>query len=408
MKIWKRLMAAVAAAVLALSTAVIPSTVTVEAAVPVFEAQDYDVLTNIIGAVESGGQVYGQRNFAEYAGAGANSSKEVTCTLGWAQHYGNEGRTLIQKIYSADPAAFRAIDTKGLIQAKLNVDWEAARWNPSAEEKSVLIALITSPIGKEKQDELFEELMSTFVAECAAKYTNDIRATMMYCEIRHLGGLTPVQRIFNRLNGDYSVDAILASLKKDQNDTSSSTQVGDAMYNSRHEKCAQWVKQYARSTSSDSNSNSNAGQDANADIPVNTDSSTYYIYRLYNRSTGEHFLTKSREETIILRNVGWVYEKVGWTAPKTSGTPIYRLYNPNNGDHHYTKSAEEKSILTKLGWRDEGIAFYSDDNKTVPIYREYNPNAKKSNHNFTSEIAEHSYLTSIGWKDEGSAFYGVA
>ena len=48
------------------------------------------VLTNIIGAVESGGQIYGNRRYEAYAGPYTNSSKEVTCTIGWAQNYGNE------------------------------------------------------------------------------------------------------------------------------------------------------------------------------------------------------------------------------------------------------------------------------------------------------------------------------
>ena len=72
------------------------------------------ILTNIIGAVESGGQVYGKRNYAAYAGKKQNSSNEKTCTLGWAQNYGNEGRTLCKMILKKDPAAFRKADTAGL------------------------------------------------------------------------------------------------------------------------------------------------------------------------------------------------------------------------------------------------------------------------------------------------------
>lgn len=41
------------------------------------------VLVNIIGAVESGGQIYGNRRYDAYAGPYTNSNKEVTCTLGW-------------------------------------------------------------------------------------------------------------------------------------------------------------------------------------------------------------------------------------------------------------------------------------------------------------------------------------
>ena len=48
--------------------------------------QNLDVLTNVIGAVESGGQVYGRRDYAAYAAPYTNSEKEHTITLGWAQN----------------------------------------------------------------------------------------------------------------------------------------------------------------------------------------------------------------------------------------------------------------------------------------------------------------------------------
>ena len=54
------------------------------------------ILTNIIGGVESGGQTYGKRKYGAYAGKAANADNEKTCTLGWAQNYGNEGRRLCQ------------------------------------------------------------------------------------------------------------------------------------------------------------------------------------------------------------------------------------------------------------------------------------------------------------------------
>ena len=53
-------------------------------------SQNMTVLTNIIGAVESGGQVYGKRRYDAYAAPYTNSSVEHTVTLGWAQNYGRE------------------------------------------------------------------------------------------------------------------------------------------------------------------------------------------------------------------------------------------------------------------------------------------------------------------------------
>lgn len=202
------------------------------------------VLTNIIGAVESGGQIYGKRRYDAYAGPYTNSSKEVTCTLGWAQNYGNEGRKLCKMILQKDPAAFREADTAN-IESKLSVDWVAAKWAPTTAQKRALVAIITTPAGKECQDALFADLMGKYIKSAEEYGVTSVPAQMMWCEIEHLGGLSPTKRIFNRAAKPYTPDSIFASLIKDQNDTSNNNQVGDKKFQSRHECCVKWIKQYA-------------------------------------------------------------------------------------------------------------------------------------------------------------------
>ena len=41
----------------------------------IMDKKQLEILTNIIGGVESGGQVYGQRRYEAYAGKRANSEK---------------------------------------------------------------------------------------------------------------------------------------------------------------------------------------------------------------------------------------------------------------------------------------------------------------------------------------------
>ena len=205
--------------------------------------QNMNVLVNVIGAVESGGQVYGRRNYAAYTPPYCNSNIEHTITLGWGQYYGAEAKKLIQMINDKYPDTFKKLDTAG-IAGMLSKDWVSIRWNPSEAQKKVLIALIDSEGGHICQDDLFKELMNKFIADCEKKYTKDIKAIMMYCEIRHLGG-SAVNRIFDRLNGNYNLDSIMASLVKDQNDNSNDNQVGDSKFWSRHLKCKQFIEQYA-------------------------------------------------------------------------------------------------------------------------------------------------------------------
>ena len=209
--------------------------------------KNLQVLVNIIGAVESGGQVYGKRRYNQYSPPYHSTPKEHTITIGWPCCYGHEGRQLMQAIYDADPAGFKKLDTcSPSIQSMLNKDWEAIRWNPSSKQKAVIISIIDSKTGHECQDKLFRDKMIKLVADCKADYPGaDIKAQMMYCEIRHLGGRKPVNRIFDRCKGDYNLDRIMASLVKDQQDTSSNNQVGDKIFWSRHVKCRQWADEYA-------------------------------------------------------------------------------------------------------------------------------------------------------------------
>ena len=205
--------------------------------------KNMQVLTNIIAAVESGGQVYGKRNYAAYTPPYHNTPNEHTITLGWAQNYGPEAERLIHMIYAADPETFDAIDTYGSVKSMIGKDWVKLRWNPTEAQKNVLIRLIDSAAGHECQDSLFSELMNKFIADCRKDYPDaDIPAQMMYCEIRHLGGKNPVDRIFRRCNGDYSLDSIMAALDKDDPD---SNQVGARKFRSRHQKCIEFIKKYA-------------------------------------------------------------------------------------------------------------------------------------------------------------------
>ena len=198
-----------------------------------------EVLINTISAVESGGQVYGRRNYAAYADPYKNSPNEYTITLGWAQNYGNNARELICRIYNKDRAAFRQIDTDRAIESMISKDWVALRWAPSYAEKATLIKLIDSRAGHEAQDELFAEQMQVLIRDCEREYTKDPKAVVMYCEIRHLGGKAAADRIFGRCKS-YDLDSIMASLAADQRDPKTN-QVGDKLYWSRHVKCRQFI-----------------------------------------------------------------------------------------------------------------------------------------------------------------------
>lgn len=214
---------------------------------------DYNlkVLTNVISGVESYGQQYStERRWDAWANAYTNSSAQHSITIGWAQNYGDSALELLKYIQKKYPAVFAKYDTADIATDIKRASWVSQPYyqitKTSAKGKAI-IAIITTPQGKKCQDDFFQIEIQLYL-EAAKTYgltMTNVHALMMWCEIRHLGGLGPTKRIFNRCGKNPTLDQIMAALKQDQNDTSNSNQVGDAKFQSRHDCCYKWIKQYA-------------------------------------------------------------------------------------------------------------------------------------------------------------------
>ncbi len=153
------------------------------------------------------------------------------------------------------------------------------------------------------------------------------------------------------------------------------------------------------------------------------------MYRLYNRSTGEHLYTYDMNErdTLVMRG-SWNYEGVAWLSPRTSDYPVYRMYKAADRAHHYTMDENERDTLCGLGkyegrgrgWTYEGVGWYSalpvfvsedspEADGYVPLHRLYNPGYPMvSAHHYTADLNEVSVLLTRGWVYEGTAWYGAA
>lgn len=129
------------------------------------------------------------------------------------------------------------------------------------------------------------------------------------------------------------------------------------------------------------------------------------VYRLYNQTTGEHFLTADSAERENLVINGWNDEGIGFYE-STTGENVYRLYNPFVRQHLYTLNKAESDHLQTVGWNYEGIAFHSNTEHSVAVYRAYNPNGRT--HNFTTSETEQNFLASAGWNNENTAWYASA
>lgn len=214
-----------------------------------FSNKNLKVITNIISGVQTYGQRYSEeRNWGDFTQAYANTKNEVSITIGWAANYGDQARKLLQLIQKDYPEDFKNNDTANIAEdiKKSFVIKPYYQPKKNSNKANSIVKIITSPGGKKSQDKLFGELINKYLDAAYDFGVNqyNIQALMMWCEIMHLGGLTPTKRIFTRCGRNPAVDFILSCLKQDQQN-GNTAEVGDKIFESRHQCCAKWIKQYA-------------------------------------------------------------------------------------------------------------------------------------------------------------------
>ncbi|MCF0132942.1 MAG: Ig-like domain-containing protein [Blautia sp.] len=203
------------------------------------------VMLNIIGAVESGGQVYGQRDYACFDGPGQNSYNEKSCTAGAFQEYGECLRQLLIRIYNEYPRYFKKWDTAGIAKDCTRV-WTQS--NPyavaSGSKKAKAIQNIISKGSGARyiQNLRAIELTDQYIAHILSLGVTNARIVLFLADCEHQGGSAPVERIVKRAKNKNSMASIVASLKLDQKDTSNNDQIGDLKYWRRRELVYNWIK----------------------------------------------------------------------------------------------------------------------------------------------------------------------
>lgn len=173
------------------------------------------VMRNIIYAVETGGQVYGQKNYADFTEAYTNSSSEHAITIGAGQWYGNEARTLLLNIKAADAATFKKHDTAGVAADLAKTDWSNYRLSKTSAKAKAIVNIINSTVGRRCQDQLMDTQMEAYVKEAAALGVSNMDAKMMCANFRHQGGASAVKRILAKTTKPYTLDHLYAACQTD-------------------------------------------------------------------------------------------------------------------------------------------------------------------------------------------------
>lgn len=215
-----------------------------------FSDQNLHIITNIISGIETYGQRYSdERNWGDFTQAYANTKNQVSITIGWGAHYGDQARKLLQMIQTDYPEDFKKNDTANIAADIKKSFVKKPYYQPkkTSNKAKSIIAIITSQGGKKSQDKLFGELIEKYLTHAIDFGINkdNIKALMMWCQIQHVGGLGPVKRIFKRCGNNPTLDQIMAALKKDQQN-GNTAEVGDKIYNSRHRCCYDWINKYVK------------------------------------------------------------------------------------------------------------------------------------------------------------------
>lgn len=174
-----------------------------------------NVLRKIIYAVETGGQVYGQQDYSDFTEAYTNSSEEHAITIGAGAWYATEAKTLLERIYDADPEQWEKIDKVRLLEQVQTANWECFNISRVSQLADTIIALISSKIGIKCQDSLMDEQLATYAEEALKMGATDARGQAMCANFRHQGGQGAVTRILAKTQKPYTLDSLYAVCQTD-------------------------------------------------------------------------------------------------------------------------------------------------------------------------------------------------
>ena len=174
-----------------------------------------NVLRKIIYAVETGGQVYGQQDYSDFTEAYENNSDEHAITIGAGAWYGTEAKTLLERIYDADPEQWEKIDKVRLLEQVQTANWECFNISRVSQLADTIIALISSKIGVKCQDGLMDEQLATYADEALKMGVTDARGQAMCVNFRHQGGQGAVTRILAKTQKPYTLDNLYAACQTD-------------------------------------------------------------------------------------------------------------------------------------------------------------------------------------------------
>ena len=203
-----------------------------------FTAAQKDAMKKILYAVETGGQVYGNQDYADFTEAYTNSSAEHAITIGAGQWYATEAQRLLKLIHTKYPEVWKKYDSDGRVWKDVESrNWSTYKLSKNHYKAKRIVNIIKSKEGIKCQDELMYQQIEEMENEIRALGITDARSVGMFINIRHQGGYGAVTRVLGKTKRPVSLDNIYKALQTD-----TGNQVG--AYRTRQKKVYTWLRTY--------------------------------------------------------------------------------------------------------------------------------------------------------------------
>lgn len=173
-------------------------------------SKNKEVLRNIIFAVETGGQVYGQARYDDFTEAYTNSPNEHAITIGAGQWYADEAKTLLNRISVAGGQGF----TDELYD-NMTGSWATRIIKKGTSLARTIQYVISTDIGRACQDAMLDEQMERYCKSAADLGVVDEAAQAMCANFYHQGGYSAMKRVISKTNRPYTLDNLYQATLSD-------------------------------------------------------------------------------------------------------------------------------------------------------------------------------------------------
>ena len=177
-----------------------------------------EIIRNILYAVETGGHVYGDKDYDCFIESGTNTANETAITIGAGQFHGSNAKRLLNRIREADPELFKSLDNAGIGRDLDNSNWDTYKLSKGSSKARCIQKIIDTEVGHRIQDEVMDEDIAGYMKDAENIGVTSISSQAMCANFTHHGGFGATKRIVSRAKeryGSTELDYIYKSCQAD-------------------------------------------------------------------------------------------------------------------------------------------------------------------------------------------------